>query len=208
MLTLPRARRGLAGLVDGVNNLAIAATPNFVLVRARAQPCMHAHAARLEEGLVAPLTPRRALRAQDAADDVNFVGKKIGLSLSKFGNTLKDGFTVHQRSTTAGALAHNTAAAAGEADDDSELPPEPDGLRDLITARARACSVCGAAPCALAADRRSRAADGAACLCSGVCDVQRVLDSPRGHAAAIRRGAPHAPGLPQCMTRCCTPSMR
>jgi hypothetical protein len=68
---------------------------------------------------------------------VNFVGKKIGLSLSKFGQTVKDGFTVHQRTTTAGTLAHNTAAAAGEADDD-ELPPEPDGLRDLIKARVRA----------------------------------------------------------------------
>jgi hypothetical protein len=126
--------------------------------------------------------------AQDAADDVNFVGKKIGLSLSKFGNTLKDGFTVHQRSTTAGALAHNTAAAAGEADDDSELPPEPDGLRDLITARARVPAAC-VVP--LAADVRSRAADGAACLCAQVFVTSnaywiRLADTLRQYAEVRR----------------------
>ncbi len=69
---------------------------------------------------------------------MNFARQKIGLSLSKFGQKVKDEFTVHQRSTTAGTLAHNTAAAAGDHHADV-LPPEPEGLRDLIKARARAC---------------------------------------------------------------------
>ncbi len=62
------------------------------------------------------------------------MGKKIGLSLHKFGQKVKDEFTVGGRTTT-GKLAHNTAAAQLDDEDEDALPPEPDGLRDLIKAR-------------------------------------------------------------------------
>ena len=66
---------------------------------------------------------------------MNFVGKKIGLSLHKFGQKVKDEFSVGNRSAT-GKLAANTAAAQNDDEDEEALPPEPDGLRDLIKARA------------------------------------------------------------------------
>ena len=72
------------------------------------------------------------------------MGKKIGLSLSKFGQKVKEEFTAGGRSTT-GTLAANTAAAAMDGNDEDELPPEPEGLRDLIKARGRGAAGAGAA---------------------------------------------------------------
>ena len=74
---------------------------------------------------------------------MNFVGKKIGLSLHKFGQKVKEEFTAGGRSAT-GTLAANTAAAQEDDEDEDALPPEPDGLRDLIKARAaREGRTCG-----------------------------------------------------------------
>jgi hypothetical protein len=134
-------------------------------------------------------------RHQDAADDVNFLGKKVGLSLSKFGQKVKDEFTVHQRSTTAGTLAANTAAAERSDARAGGLPDEPDGLRDLIKARRGHLlrffthqGVKGSL-CRLLTQRAH-----ALLLAAGVCGVQCVLDPAGRHAALVCRGtrAAHA----------------
>ena len=131
----------------------------------------------------------RALRRQDAADDVNFVGKKIGLSLSKFGQKVKEEFTAGGRSTT-GTLAANTAAAAMDVEDEDELPPEPEGLRDLIKVRARGRRAPATRHKAHLVLTGGSARSGGASLrcpsvlvCAGVCGVQRVLAQVCRHAA-------------------------
>ncbi len=86
------------------------------------------------------MTPLRRRLAQDAADEVNFATKKLGLGLSKIGKKVKEEFGAGGRGpggSAAATLAYNTASAGAHArpGSDAALPPEPEGLRDLITAR-------------------------------------------------------------------------
>ena len=154
-------RSGLAGIVDGVNHLAVSVTPTFVKARFLLGILPHV-------ALTCANRPSHALgwacALQDAADEVNFVGKKLGLGLSKarepltvtrlfaqrrssslfplqFGAKVKEEFsgagTRQLGGTAAQALAYNTASAqhTSAARESSELvTPELDGLRPLITA--------------------------------------------------------------------------
>lgn len=88
-------------------------------------------------------TSTRLLWPQDGAEDVAFQFKKIGLQFKKVGQQLgdrvKQEFTVNP---LAGANQHHQSAMAKPSLNEElgasggGLPPEPEGLRDAIRARA------------------------------------------------------------------------